>query len=115
MRPFVLSLCIVAACAGKQAAAPAPRTALGSANPASDGLDRHDALYCGEWQLTNPGETIYLVRGGKVIWSHAIPDKDELGDCTMLSNGHIVFARKSFGAQEIEPDLTAGMGGKIVW
>jgi hypothetical protein len=90
-------------------------TTLGSSNPASDGLDRHDALYCGEWQLTNPGETMYLVKGGKVVWTHAIPDKDELGDCTMTSNGHVFFSRKSYGAQEIEPDLKSGQGGKVVW
>lgn len=117
MRATLLFLVIAAGCAGKQPApAPAaPPPALGKANPASVGLDRHDALYCGEWQLTNPGETMYLVRGGKVVWSHAIPDKDELGDCTMTSNGNVVFSRKSFGAQEITPDLQAGSGGKIVW
>jgi hypothetical protein len=117
MRRILPFLVLVSGCAAKQTPAPppAPPAALGSANLTSGGLDRHDALYCGEWQLTNPGETMYLVRGGKVIWSHAIPDKDELGDCTMLSNGNIVFSRKSFGAEEIEPDLKAGMGGKIVW
>jgi Mala s 1-like protein len=88
---------------------------LGKANLASPGLDRHDALYCGEWQLTNPGETIYLVKGGKVVWWHSIPDKDELGDCTMTSYGHVLFARKSYGAQEVEPDVKAGQGGKVVW
>jgi hypothetical protein len=92
-----------------------PGKALGTGNPGSAGLDRHDALYCGEWQLTNPGETIYLIKGGKVVWSHAIPDNDELGDCTMTSNGHVFFNRKSYGAQEIEPDLQSGKGGAIVW
>src|SRR5688572_16775498 len=119
MRAALALLVLAAGCAGKSPApAPAPVPAvpaLGKGNPSSLGLDRHDALYCGEWQLTNPGETIYLVRGGKVVWSHAIDDKDELGDCTMTSAGNVVFSRKSFGAQEIEPDLTAGTGGKIVW
>jgi hypothetical protein len=76
---------------------------------------RHDFLYCGEWQTDRPGETMYLVRGGKIIWTHTIPDKEELGDCTMLSNGHIVFARKGYGASEIVPDLQAGKDGAIVW
>jgi hypothetical protein len=118
MRKLVVIAFLLGACAGKHPAsqtAAATPAALGKANPASAGLDRHDALYCGEWQLTNPGETMYLVRGGKVVWSHAIPDKDELGDCTMASDGHVFFARKTYGAQEIEPDLTAGTGGKVVW
>jgi hypothetical protein len=89
--------------------------ALGMGNPASMGLDRHDALYCGEWQLTNPGETIYLIKGGKVVWSHAIPDADELGDCTLTSDGHVFFARKTYGAQEIVPDLASGKDGEVVW
>jgi hypothetical protein len=114
MRRTLLILCTVAACAGKRPVPGSP-AALGGGNPASSGLDRHDALYCGEWQLTNPGETMYLVRGGKVVWSHAIDDKDELGDCTMTTDGHVFFARKRYGAQEIEPDIRAGSGGKIVW
>ncbi len=81
----------------------------------SEGLDRHDALYCGEWQLTAPGETIYIIRGGKVVWSHAIPDSDELGDCTLTSYGNVLFSRKSYGAQEIKPDMASGKGGEIVW
>jgi hypothetical protein len=89
--------------------------ALGSGNPSSMGLDRHDALYCGEWQLTNPGETIYLIKGGKVVWQHAIPDNDELGDCTLTSYGTVFFNRKSYGAQEIKMDLTSGKSGEIVW
>jgi hypothetical protein len=113
----VRAVILVAACAlvvgCRHTQTPAP--ALGGGNPSALGLDRHDALYCGEWQLTNPGETIYLVRGGKVVWTHVIDDKDELGDCTMASNGHVFFARKSYGAQEIEPDLASGQGGKIVW
>jgi hypothetical protein len=94
---------------------PPPGKALGTGNPGSMGLDRHDALYCGEWQLTNPGETIYLIKGGKVVWSHAIPDNDELGDCTMTSDGHVFYNRKVYGAQEIVPDLASGKDGAIVW
>ena len=86
-----------------------------SGNPSSTGLDRHDALYCGEWQLTNPAETIYLVKAGKVVWTHAIPDSDELGDCTLTSYGTVFFNRKSYGAQEIKMDLASGKGGEIVW
>jgi hypothetical protein len=42
------------------------------------------------------------------VWSYSIPNSQELGDCTMLSNGNIVFSRKT-GASEITPDK------KIVW
>jgi hypothetical protein len=109
---LLVTVCL-SACAGRHRRA--DELPLGKANPASTGLDRHDALYCGEWQLTNPGETMYLVKGGKVVWSHAISDKDELGDCTMTSKGRVLFARKSYGAQEIEPDLKSGQGGKVLW
>jgi hypothetical protein len=91
---------------------------LGGGNPDSAGLDRHDALYCGEWQLTTkPGDTIYLVRGGKVVWTHSLssPGSDEFGDCTMMSNGHVLFDLKNTGAQEIVPDLQTGKDGPIVW
>jgi hypothetical protein len=79
------------------------------------GLDQHSFLYTGEWDhRENRDQTIFVVRGGKVVWSYAIPIKDaagtlqELGDATMLSNGNIVFCRK-VGASEITPDK------KIVW
>jgi hypothetical protein len=91
---------------------------LGSGNPSSQGLDRHDAIYCGEWQkTTKPGDTIYLIKGGKVVWTHSLKTSggDEYGDCTMMSNGNIVYQLKATGAQEIKPDLAAGKEGPIVW
>ena len=51
---------------------------------------------------------MYIVREGKIVWSYTNPLKGELGDCTMLSNGNIVFSRQR-GASEITPDK------KIVW
>lgn len=72
------------------------------------GLAQHPFLYCGEWDLLHPQETMFIVRGGKVVWSYAIPDNEEFGDCTMMSNGNIVFSRRT-GASEITPDK------KIVW
>jgi len=79
------------------------------------GLAQHSFLYTGEWDYRdNRDQTIFVVRGGKVVWSYAIPIKDatgtlqELGDATMLSNGNIVFCRK-VGASEITPDK------KIIW
>lgn len=73
------------------------------------GVAQHPFLYCGEWQhrsLIN--QTMYLVRGGKVVWTYTNPKKGELGDCTRLSNGNIVFSRQ-FGASEVTPDK------RIVW
>ncbi len=78
------------------------------------GLARHPFLYTGEWDYRKTNQTIFVVRGGKVVWNYSIPIKDaegalqELGDATMLSNGNIVFCRK-VGASEITPDK------KIIW
>jgi hypothetical protein len=73
------------------------------------GLAQHPFLYCGEWQQRGKSDqTIYIVRDGKVTWSYSISGREELGDCTMLSNGNIVFSRR-LGASEITPDK------KIVW
>ncbi len=102
------------ACAGRSAG-PGAAKALGGGNPGSTGLDRHDFLYCGEWQKNLPGESLFLVKGGKVVWTHSIDDSEELGDCWMLSNGNILFSRKQRGATEIKPDLASGKGGEIVW
>src|SRR5688500_8628219 len=40
------------------------------------GLAQHDFLYSGEWDTRNPTETMFLVRGGKVVWKYEIPDRD---------------------------------------
>jgi hypothetical protein len=72
-------------------------------------LEQHPFLYCGEWQNRGKSEqTILIVRNGKVAWSYSIPAKEELGDCTMLANGNIVFSRR-LGASEVTPEK------KIVW
>ena len=73
------------------------------------GLAQHAFLYCGEWQQRGQSDqTIYVVRNGKVAWTYSIPAKDELGDCTMMSNGDVVFSRRS-GASEVTPDK------RVVW
>ena len=100
-----------------QATAPTTAATVPVYKPAvlpGNGLLQHDFLYTGEWDYRNSTQTIYVVRGGKVVWTYAIPIKDkdgtleELGDATMLSNGNIVFCRK-IGASEITPDK------KIIW
>jgi len=74
-----------------------------------NGLAQHAFLYCGEWQQRGQSEqTMYIVREGKVVWSYSISAREELGDCTMMSNGNIVFSRR-LGASEVTPDK------RIVW
>lgn len=51
---------------------------------------------------------MYIVRGGKIVWSYTNPLKGELGDCSMLENGNILFSRQR-GASEVTPDK------RIVW
>ncbi len=85
-----------------QATAPAP-------DLPGKGLAQHPFLYCGEWQNRSiDNQTMHIVRDGRIVWSYTNPLRGELGDCTMLSNGHIVFSRQ-FGASEITP------GKQIVW
>ena len=73
------------------------------------GLAQHPFLYCGEWQGRSvENQVMYLIRDGRVEWSYTNTRRGELGDCTRLSNGNIVFSRQ-FGASEITPDK------KIVW
>ncbi len=95
-------------------AAPTPPVSYAPDILPGQGLAQHDFLYTGEWDHRKPDQTIFVVRGGKIVWTYSIPIKDaagtlqELGDATMLSNGNILFCRK-VGASEITPDK------KIVW
>jgi hypothetical protein len=73
------------------------------------GMAHHPFLYCGEWQNRSiSDQTMYIVREGKVVWSYTNPLRGELGDCSLLKNGNILFSRQ-FGASEITRDK------KIVW
>jgi hypothetical protein len=73
------------------------------------GLAQHPFLYCGEGKASGAASpAIYVVRDGKVAWSYAVGANDELGDCTMLSSGNIVFSRR-WGASIVTPDK------RIVW
>lgn len=84
------------------------RTGFGADLPGK-GLAQHPFLYCGEWQNRSiDHQTIHVVRGGRVVWSYTNPERGELGDCTMLPNGNIIFSRQ-FGASEITP------AKRIVW
>lgn len=79
------------------------------------GLKQHDFLYAGEWDLRKPAaQSIFLVRGGKVVWQYSIPlrtatgDIQEFDDATLLSNGNVVYACMS-GAGIITPEKN------IIW
>ena len=100
MRLTAVFLLLVATLAGQTGGTPLP----------GRGMAQHPFLYCGEWQHRGRSEqTMYLVKGGQVVWTYSLTGKgEELGDCTLLSNGNIVFSSR-FGASEVTPDK------KIVW
>lgn len=95
------------------------------------GLAQHDFLYSGEFDTRFPVQTLYLVRGGKVVWTYEIPIRDdksarlsEYSDMHLLSNGDVVFAyktgwRKINQAREIIYDFKCpretGPDGKEYW
>jgi hypothetical protein len=81
---------------------------IARAAPLTD-LNRHAFLLSGEWDHRKDSQTLYLVRGGKLVWSYSLDNTDakgdgvELGDATLLSNGNVLFAHKT-GASEVTPD-----------
>ncbi|MGA2581868.1 MAG: hypothetical protein ABSG31_01215 [Tepidisphaeraceae bacterium] len=115
---FVAAACffwmLIVPMASGQTASTQPTIPLRPAVLPGNGLAQHAFLYAGEFESRKPVQTLWVIRDGKVAWSYAIPSKDasgtpqELGDATMLSNGNIVFGRKT-GASEITPDK------KIIW
>ena len=69
-----------------------------------NGLAQHDFLYAGEGHE----EQMFIIRGGKVVWSYTHPGRGEISEATLESNGHILFAHQ-FGITEITLDK------KVVW
>jgi PQQ-like domain len=73
------------------------------------GLAQHPFFYAGEWYYTHPEQKMVIVRDGQVVWSYSIPlknaqgDIQEYSDATLLSNGNVLFARKT-GAGLVTPD-----------
>jgi outer membrane protein assembly factor BamB len=80
---------------------------LGQDSLPGKGIEQHPFLYCGAAKAGSP-PTIYILQAGKVEWSYPLSARDQLEDCTMLSNGTIVFARGS-GASIVRQDK------KIIW
>jgi hypothetical protein len=66
---------------------------------AATGLAQHDFLFAGE----SHDRTIFIVRGGKIVWSYSDPaGKGEISDAVLLSNGNVLFTRQ-YGITEITP------------
>jgi hypothetical protein len=89
-------------------------TAFSPALLPGNGLAQHPFLYAGEWDTRKAEQSMFLVRGGRIVWSASIPlhpapgVNQEFDDATLLPNGNIIFSRMS-GAGEIGPDK------RIVW
>ncbi len=67
-----------------------------------NGLAQHDFMYCGEWDTRKTNQTLFMIKGGRVVWTYQIPIHDEFNgqlsefsDMHRLSNGDIVFAYKT--------------------
>jgi outer membrane protein assembly factor BamB len=103
MKPMVLVLAVGVSCGLVRAQSPTDGRA--PAELPGKGLAQHDFVYSGE----SHGRRIFIVRGGKVVWSYDDPaGKGEISDMVMLSNGNILFAHQ-FGLTEIAPDKS------LVW
>ena len=72
-------------------------------NLPGNGLSQHPMLYIGE-----NCNIMFLIKGGKVVWTYSIGAGPEFDDVWMLSNGNILFSRMKYIA-EITPDK------KVVW
>lgn len=72
-------------------------------NLPGNGLAQHPMLYIGE-----NCNKIFLVKGGKVVWTYSVGKGPELDDVWMLSNGNILFSRMR-SISEITPDK------KVIW
>ena len=78
------------------------------------GLAQHPFFYAGEWDYRLPDQTMFIVRDGRVDWSYSIKLTDdnkqiqEFSDATLLSNGNVVFARKT-GAGVVTADK------RLIW
>jgi len=94
---FALSLAVSH---GQEAVTNKPAAAL-----PGKGLAQHDFFYAGEAKTRD----MYIVRGGKVVWSYNdTAGRGEISDAQLLSNGNVLFAHQ-FGVTLITPDK------KVLW
>jgi outer membrane lipoprotein-sorting protein len=110
LKAAVVMLALAAGCAtaqvqGAVGSDPGQAVQRAPAQLPGKGLAQHDFVYSGE----SHDRKIFIVRGGKVVWSYNDPaGKGEISDMVMLSNGNILFAHQ-FGLTEIAPDKS------VVW
>jgi len=60
------------------------------------GLAEHDFFYAGEGLQ----ERMFIVRGGKIVWSYVHPGRGEISDAVLTSDGSVLFAHQ-FGITEV--------------
>jgi hypothetical protein len=68
------------------------------------GLAQHDFFYAGEGRQ----ERMYIVRGGKIVWSYTHDGRGEISDAVLLPDGHVLFAHQ-YGITEISAEK------RVVW
>ena len=86
-------------------AAKKPATPVAPSDLPGKGLAGHDFFYAGEAKSRN----MYVVKGGKVIWSYDDPKgKGEISDAVRLSNGNVLLAHQ-FAVKLVAPDKT------VIW
>ena len=111
---FCATALLLCARTGRSDEAVTPATLNSPAELPGRGLAQHPFFYAGEWYYTHPEQTMFIVRGGSVVWSYSIPlknaagDLQEFSDATLHSNGNVVFARKT-GAAIVTPEK------KLIW
>jgi len=71
--------------------------------PIGSGIAQHPMLYAGEGY-----NTLFLVNGGKVIWTYSSGRGGELDDVWLMTNGHILYTRMGF-IEEVTPQK------KVAW
>ena len=67
------------------------------------GLAQHPMLYIGEGY-----NKMFVIDGGKIVWTYSTGPGNEFDDVWMLSNGNVLFTRMQYVA-EVTP------GKKVVW
>ncbi len=80
------------------AATPAPNSLPGK------GLAGHDFFYAGEAKEEN----MYIVKGGRIVWSYTHPGRGEISDAILLPNGSVLFAHQ-YAITEVSADK------QVVW
>jgi hypothetical protein len=71
-----------------------PTTRPAPADLPGNGLAQHPMLYVGESY-----NKMFLVNGGKVVWTYSTGGGNEYDDVWMLSNGNILFSRMQYVAE----------------